>query len=61
MTKLTVAIRNFANAPKNGLPTVKTVRTANENRENGIFYKELHRKNLPNLGFIDLLLILSTD
>ena len=35
MTKLTVAIRNFANAPKNGLPTKKSVRTANTIQENG--------------------------
>jgi hypothetical protein len=60
-TKLIVAIRNFANAPKNGLPTMKTVRTANKNRENGIFYTELNRTNLTNLGFIGLSSILSTD
>jgi hypothetical protein len=36
MTKLIVAIHNFANAPKNWLPTMKTARTANNNREKGV-------------------------
>jgi hypothetical protein len=56
-----VAIRNFANAPKNGFPTMKTLSTANTIRENGLFYTQPHRKNLTDLGFIGLLLILSTD
>jgi len=58
---LIVIICNFANAPKNGLPTMKTVSTANKNQENGLFYTESHRTNLMDLGFIVLLLILSID